>query len=184
MAVLSALFAVVYGGCNWLTARRADTLKLYADWELSLPLVPQMIWIYLSLFVLFLLPLFCLGRDELLLLSRRIACGILLSGAAFLLFPAQLGFARVAEPGALFGVIHALDHPHNLVPSLHVVISGLILAALRDPSPPWLRIALAAWFGLICVSVVLVHQHHVLDVIAGILLTYVLMRALRKGETT
>ncbi len=179
MALLSAIFVVVYGGCNWLASQRRHTLRLYFDWELFIPLAPWMIWIYLSLFALFVLPVFCLNRDALLLLSKRIALGVMVSGAAFLLLPAQLGFARAASPEGLFAAIYALDHPHNLVPSLHVIMSGLILGALLEPSPPRLRNVFAAWFVLICASVVLVHQHHVLDVIAGLLVTWVLIRSVR-----
>jgi membrane-associated phospholipid phosphatase len=182
MGALSILFAAVYGGCNWLASQRQETLKLYLDWELAIPLVPWMIWIYASLFALFFLPVFCLNQRELARLSRRIAAAIMISGAVFLLFPAQLGFARAADTGVLFGIIHALDHPHNLAPSLHVSLSGLILGSLLSPSPRWLRVAIAAWFTLICVSVVLVHQHHLLDVLTGILVICVLMRTWRKGR--
>jgi membrane-associated phospholipid phosphatase len=106
-----------------------------------------------------------------------------LSGVIFLLIPAQLGYTRATAPDTLFGLlglIHALDHPHNLVPSLHVIISGLIFAALHGASPTWLRHAFAVWFMLICVSVILVHQHHILDVIGGVLVTWFLMRSGRK----
>jgi len=182
MAALAMLFTVVYGGSNRLASRRQETFRLYFDWELGIPLIPWMAWIYASLFAVFFLPVFCLNRNDLASLARRIALAIVISGVLFLLFPAHLGFARAAEPGVLLGLIHALDHPHNLVPSLHVSLSGLVLASLIAPSPPWLRVTFVTWFAMICVSAVLVHQHHVFDVLGGILVICVLMRAWRNGR--
>jgi membrane-associated phospholipid phosphatase len=61
--------------------------------------------------------------------------------------------------------------PHNLVPSLHVAASILLIAALwRALTPVWIRAGLLLWGVLLCASVVLVHQHHLLDVLGGWLL--------------
>jgi membrane-associated phospholipid phosphatase len=177
--MLLILFVIVYGSCNWLTSQRQNRHTLYFNWELGIPLVPEMIWGYLSLFVLFLLPVFCLRQEALVLLARRIAYGIWIAGAVFLLLPAELGFARAANTDAVFSVIHALDHPHNLAPSLHVIFSGLILGALGGASPPRLRHVFGGWFVLICAAVILVHQHHLLDVFSGILVTWLVVRAVR-----
>jgi hypothetical protein len=32
-ALLSLLFLVVYGGCNWLSSQRSDVGILYFEWE-------------------------------------------------------------------------------------------------------------------------------------------------------
>ncbi len=36
---VAALFAVVYFGMNWITARRTGNYHLFFDWELSIPFV-------------------------------------------------------------------------------------------------------------------------------------------------
>jgi len=170
--VLVPLFAAVYGTCNWLTAQRGDLQRFYFDWELAIPFVPAMVCVYLSLIVTFFLPVFCLRGPALVTLSRRLGWGTVLSGFVFLLLPASLGFERPEEvPGweAVFRLIHLVDHPHNLVPSMHIIWSGLILGTLRGTSPAWARRLFEVWFALICVSVVLVHQHHLIDVFGGIL---------------
>jgi len=62
-------------------------------------------------------------------------------------------------------------------------MSGLILGALRGASPPRLRRVFAAWFVLMCASVVLVHQHHVLDVPGAMLVTCFLRHAVRPEDS-
>ena len=67
--------------------------------------------------------------------------------------------------------------PHNLVPSLHVATSALFIAVLyRSLSSVWIRAGLILWGMLLCASVLLVHQHHVLDVVSGLLLGYLCYR--------
>jgi membrane-associated phospholipid phosphatase len=174
-ALLTVLFFSVYGFCNWFTAQRATRYRLWFDWELVIPFVPEMVWIYLSLWICFFLPMFALRAPALNALCRRLAFAVLVSGLIFLLLPAQAGFERpgdLPERFAAFGFIYLFDLPHNLVPSLHISWSALFVGALRDASPAWLRRALAAWFVALCASVLLVHQHHVLDVLGGLLVAW------------
>lgn len=172
---LDVLFIVVYGTCNWLTSQRSDLMRLYFEWELAIPFTPAMVWVYLSLFALFPLPAFALRSAQLHTLGRRLCFATLVSGALFLLLPTRLGFERpatVPDYQIAFAFIHFLDLPHNLVPSLHISWSGLILHSLRAVSLGWMRRLLASWFAMICAAVVLVHQHHLLDVIGGLLVGY------------
>ena len=171
-ALLTVLFLPVYALCNWITAQRDTRYRLWFDWELGIPFVPQMIWVYLSLFACFFLPMFALRAPALNALCRRLAFAVVVSAAGFLLLPAQTGFERpvvAAESPAAFALVYFLDLPHNLVPSLHVSWSALFLVALREASAPWLRRVLEVWFISLCASVLLVYQHHVIDVIGGLL---------------
>ena len=183
---LDVLFIVVYGACNWITSQRSDLLRLYFDWELAIPFTPAMVWVYLSLFALFPLPAFALRAGALRALGRRLCFATLVSGAFFLLLPARLGFERpaiVPEYEIAFAFIHVLDLPHNLVPSLHISWSGLILYSVHAVSARWARRLLELWFGMICAAVVLVHQHHVLDVIGGVLVGYAAIVVVRDRIT-
>jgi membrane-associated phospholipid phosphatase len=174
--LLDVLFVAVYGGLNWLTARREGLVGLYFDWETRLPFVPGMIYAYLSINVLFVLPLFVLDERGMRLLARRIAWAIVLSGAVFLLLPARLGFVRpAAVPGyqAVYSLLYAIDRPHNLFPSLHVAYSTLIVAALCGRASGPARALLVGWLGLIAAAVVLVHQHHLADVAGGFAVAWI-----------
>lgn len=182
-ALLTLLFVVVYPGCNWITSQRAGLYRLWFDWELGIPFVPAMVWVYLSFFVTFFLPMFALREAALNVLCKRLALAVVVSGILFLLLPAQLGFERpsdVRDHAAVFHLIYQFDLPHNLVPSLHVSWSALILGSLRAASPRWwARRLLEAWLLLLCVAAVLVHQHHVLDVLGGLLVAYAVVTVVR-----
>lgn len=170
---LYLLFFLVYGGLNLVTSLRAQRLHLYLDWELGIPFWPEMMLGYASLLVLFLLPPFALSPTALTGLARRFVYATLIAAVAFLLFPAELGFERpeaTGSYGTIYRLLYTLDLPHNLVPSLHVTYSTLTLAALGSVSGPWLRGLLALWLGIICLSTLLVHQHHLLDVTGGLAL--------------
>jgi hypothetical protein len=182
--LLDLLFVAVYGGLNWLTTRRQDLWALHFDWETRLPFVPGMIYAYFSITALFVVPLFVMDARAMRLLARRIALAIVLSGAVFLLLPARLGFTRPAEVAgyqAVYALLYALDPPHNLVPSLHIAYSALILAALPTPrTPAWIRALLRGWLALIAVAVVLVHQHHLADVAGGLAVAWISRTAIKE----
>ena len=46
-------FAGIYGTCNNLASQALTHYSLYTQWELSIPLIPWMIYPYLSLNILF-----------------------------------------------------------------------------------------------------------------------------------
>src|SRR4051812_47978909 len=50
---LSALFLVVYGGCNWITSQRHDVGTFYFEWERAIPFVPFLILPYMSIDLFF-----------------------------------------------------------------------------------------------------------------------------------
>jgi membrane-associated phospholipid phosphatase len=187
LALLTLLFALVYGGCNWLAQWRGSSVGLYADWELALPFVPAMIYVYLSIGGLFLLPLFCLDGDEMRALAKAFAVATLAAGAVFLLLPAHLGHPRPPTvPGhdAFYALVYRLDLVHNTVPSLHITYSTLIVRIVGGVLPGRGSAVLHAWLALMAVAVVLVRQHHLLDVAAGLALGWAChryyLRALRR----
>ena len=185
---VGALFAVVYFASNWITAQRVQHYRLYFDWELAIPFVPAMIYVYASILVLFLLPPLFMRRRELAALVRTTLVVLLVAAAVFLLLPAEPGFQRPAQvPGydAVFQTLYAFDRPYNLVPSLHVACSVLCIAALLHASrSAAVRLGLLAWAALLSASVLLVHQHHLLDVLSGWLLGLAAYRLVYRRRTT
>lgn len=181
------IFFSIYPTCNWLTSKRSHPLALYIDPELSIPFVPEFVWMYFSMYFLFLAPPFFLGVSHLKVLGKQLVVGTILSGIFFIIFPTNLGFGRVAPDnsfyGSLFSNLFAIDLPHNMVPSLHVVFSALILLLLADTSQnAMVKFFWWTWLVLICVSTLLVHQHHILDVIAALALASFCRSWIQKGE--
>jgi membrane-associated phospholipid phosphatase len=171
--VIAVLFVVGYGGSNWLAAQRAVHLRLYLPAELAIPFIPAMIGPYLSINLLFALPLFRLQPEELRLLGRQMIVTTMVATAIFLFVPTALGFTRSMEPGGFapaYQLLYSLDYPYNCVPSLHVAYASQIVFALAARGSHRLRVSLALWLCLIMVSTVLSHQHNLLDLACGLLL--------------
>lgn len=184
--VVGIAFFSVYPISNWLTAQRGEVMHLYLRAELDVPFIPVFIWAYLSLYVLFFLPPFVLRAEAMQRLGRELVGATVFSGTAFLLFPATLGFPRQlpddALYGPIFGAMFSLDHPHNMVPSLHVVYSALIVSSMASAATSrrlqgfwWL------WLIVLCCSTLFVHQHHLLDVVSGLLVAIVFRQWTRIG---
>lgn len=168
---LSALFLVVYSGCNWITAQRSDVGTIHFEWERLIPFIPLMIVPYMSLDLFFITaPFLCRSERELTTFTRRIATAILVAGICFLLFPLRFAFERPHTGGilgAIFDWFRGMDLPYNLCPSLHIALSALIGATFARHLRGLLRLLSGTWFILIRASAVLTYQHHVMDVVGG-----------------
>jgi membrane-associated phospholipid phosphatase len=166
-------FLLVYFPLNAFAASGRKLVRLYFDWELSIPFVPGMIYFYFSLNALTGLSLFRLDERGLRRYALAVGAAILFSGIFFLLFPAQLGFPWPKPvPGHefFFEALYSVDKPHNLFPSLHITLSALSVRVMAESASRFFVGTLLAWLLLIGASVLLVHQHHVLDVLGGLVL--------------
>jgi membrane-associated phospholipid phosphatase len=171
-------FFAVYPAMNWITSLRRAPFHLYLTRELAIPFVPLFIWPYLSMYLLFALPLFFVPAERMAALGKQLIAGCLISAAMFLLIPAELGFRRQVPDSyaAIYAGMFNIDRPYNLVPSLHVIWSAAIVLACADFARTPVRIALLAWLGVVIASTILVHQHHLLDVIAALAIVFFLRR--------
>ena len=143
-----------------------------------IPFVPAMMTVYVLAFVQW-LACFALLIWEPSRRCRYFALGIvfteLLCAACFLLYPTWMADRPVPEGSDLFSrltaLIFALDNPsRNLFPSLHCAFSWLCLRvtlASERVKPP-LRAVNLIFTLLVLASVVLVKQHVVVDIPAGV----------------
>ncbi len=173
-AALSLLFLIIYGSCNWITTQRTDVGTWFYSWERSIPFVPTMILPYMSIDLFFVAaPFLCSNRRELTILARRIVLAIVIAGICFLLLPLRFAFDRphaVGWLGAIFDWFRTMDHPHNLFPSLHIALQLILVDLYARHTRGLLRAVVVVWFGLIGISTVLTYQHHVVDVLGGVVL--------------
>ena len=166
-------WVLVYHGANWLTEGRSWRVRVHLDVERAMPFVPSFILGYLSLNLVFLPAPFVLrSRRELEALALSLAVAIGVAGVCFLLIPAELAYPK-SDPGAwaaLFTLAHELALSYNLVPSLHVAMSCLCLAAYATHCGKLGKSLLGLWAATIAVSTLLIHEHHLLDVLTGLIL--------------
>jgi membrane-associated phospholipid phosphatase len=173
-------WVLVYHGTNRLTGLRTYRVPVHLDAELAIPFVPPFIIAYLSLNFVFLpAPFILRSRHELEALALSVAAAIAVAGVSFLLFPAELAYSP-CDPGAWsasFALARELALPnYNLVPSLHVAMSCICLAAYATHCGPAGKALLAAWASVIALSTLLTHQHHLLDVATGLALAVICKR--------
>jgi membrane-associated phospholipid phosphatase len=173
--LITAEFAVVFYGADWLTAQHALRIRAYANVELAIPLVPVMVVPYMTMYVIFWFAPFILRSSaDLDRFAGAIARVIVIAGVAFVIFPAELGFAPVSSAGSVWNpwlqLATTLSRPYDLVPSLHVALFTVAAATYAARVSRGLRVLLGAWLVIVAASTVLTHQHHLIDVVLGLAL--------------
>jgi len=173
--LITAEFAVVYYGADWITARHALRIHAYGTSELRIPLVPVMVVPYMTMYCIFLFAPFVLrSTADLDRFAGALARVIVIAGVAFVLLPAQLGFTPVNTTASVWDpwlrLATALSRTYNLVPSLHVALFTVAAATYATRVSMWVRVLLGIWLVIVAASTILAHQHHLIDVAAGLVL--------------
>jgi len=172
-ARLTALFAVVFYGADAIAALRPFHWHVQLAWELAIPYWPAAFPAYFSVLAVPFLPLFLLPDAQAVRRwEQRMAVTVLVAGLVFIAFPVEPGYAS-ADAGRwapLAALARGVSGRYNLLPSLHVALTVVTLQAVWRFAGRAGRAALAVWFALLVASVLLTHQHHVADVVAGALL--------------
>lgn len=177
-AITGIFSTVVYFGANEIASKNKHFYQLYFEFERGIPMVPWMIYIYQSFAFLIIITYLSIKSPQKIKaysISFMSSCGI--AAVFFILFPAELGFSRTENIEGyefMFNLIHAIDKPHNLAPSLHIAYSGLGAYVLSSEiQSKILKGMIWIWYLLICISIVLVHQHHLFDIFTGAMLVVV-----------
>lgn len=168
-------FVLVYGASDLLTAHRSLRVPIHFAWETRIPLVPGTVWIYMSIYALFLAAPFIL-RSPQALIALAVTHASLVAAAAigFLAFPAALAYpaadvsASQGITAALYRAADRMNLDYNLLPSLHVALSVSCVALYAPRARRAGQVLLWLWAAAIGASTVLTHFHHVLDAIAGV----------------
>lgn len=173
LVFLGPFFFLSYGGVNYLTSLRSDVGVIVQDWEHALPFVPWLMLPYMSIDAFYAASLFLFRkRSALDRHAVRLLLATLISLIGFLLFPLQFTFeVPKAEGfnGFLQAVLLGFDKPFNQAPSLHISLLIILWVVYAKRLSGWWRLALHGWFFAIGASVLLVYQHHFIDVWTGAL---------------
>ena len=173
LVFITTLFAAIYTWTNQQAHLSPFHYQFFFDWELKIPKWPHWIFIYMSLNIFLVMPVFYLDSKGIIQIAAAFVFCTLIAGIIFYLFPAKVVFERSTEglPNYLNWIyqrIYAVDLPFNSLPSLHVSFSYLAMRAIvSKANSVKQRGFFLIWFLLISISVVVTHQHHVLDIFAG-----------------
>lgn len=173
-------FILIYGGTNAVTAHRSFRVRVFLDAELNIPFVPEAAIIYMSIYPLFLAAPFILRkRQEFVALAVTLNIVILVAGICFLLLPAQVGYPLQTDFGVFPNVYHFADRlslAYNLVPSLHVALAVICISVFAARSSRIGRTLFWLWAMAIATSTLLIHKHHLLDVVTGYMLAWLAVK--------
>ena len=167
-------FETTYIATNYLTGLHRLRVHVHSDAELGIPFVPSMAVVYISLNLMLALSPFVLRTwREISPLCVVMILETLICALFFLLLPVELGFAPQTEPGVwgrFCGWVSAVSLKYNNMPSLHVGFAFTAAMAFGERCGALGRRLFLLWAVLIAASTVLIHEHHLADVVAGIVL--------------
>jgi membrane-associated phospholipid phosphatase len=167
-------FTAGYLAINWFSQVRTHFFNVGFDFENQIPFIPVFIFGYLLVYLSVIL--FYVVIDDI----KDWHCGVIafiasttLAYIVFLVFPVRMDLrpemSEIAGSSLSLAVTrfyYYIDAPYNLFPSLHVTYPTLAaLVAWRHHSK--MRLAFAAMAVLVAISVILVKQHYIADVVAG-----------------
>ena len=173
LAFLGPFFFISYGLLNQLTSIRPDVGVVVEDWERAIPFVPWMMLPYMSIDAFYAASLFLFRKRHALdRHALRLLLATVISLIGFLLFPLQFSFPVPKVDGFngfLQAVLLGFDKPYNQAPSLHIsLLIVLWVVYAKRLQGVWCYL-LHVWFSAIAASVLLVYQHHFIDVWTGAL---------------
>lgn len=177
LSLLVAFYTGGYLGINRFNAFRDRYYDVSLWFEKDIPFVPSMIIGYSFVFVLIIILFLVIDnmpdfRD----ICLRFLNMTLICFAIFLMFPVRMNFRpEVVMTGdwitALVSFYFWLDQPYNLFPSMHLGASFFVAfyCMRKGRIIGWTTMAMAVIVG---VSVVLLKQHYIMDVVAGFLVAW------------
>lgn len=185
-ASLSLLIPGPYFLLQYFPVRPVIELSPYAL-DLSIPFLPDSMWVYQSLYPLLLLAGMLTGvKNDLQLFVRAMLAASAGAFAFFLLLPTSV--PRPPDAAGLYGLWTMFEKSSNALPSLHAAFCVIVIGFLPLCFQTKLaRGAALLWIAGILVSTLTTKQHIVLDLLAGSALgvtALVLMRTARPKPHT
>jgi membrane-associated phospholipid phosphatase len=173
----SCWFGLLFGGAEILTAHRSLRVPVHFAWEQGIPLVPEAVWIYMSIYALFLMAPFVLQSPrDLFALAFTHASLVAAAVIGFLVLPARTAFPATGHrlsdgvTTALYRLADTYNLDYNLLPSLHVALSVSCVAIYAPRARRLGQGLLWLWAAAISAATIMTHFHHVLDAVTGLAL--------------
>ncbi len=183
---LVLVFILVFYGADIITIFRGTPRAVNFVWEENIPFLPAFYLIYYSVFILYLLIAVILHKspDDIRFLTRRMMVCIALAGIAFIIFPVKSGYLPLpeCEVNWITKITWVVAGRYNMLPSLHVALTIIIIKGMWIRLRPWLKGLMLAWGAALVVSTLFTHQHHILDVLTGVILAFSIGLFVKGGD--
>lgn len=169
------LFMIIYNFCGWYASNLEHVGSFVFRFEEYIPFLAWMIIPYMSSGLFFALIFFmCSEQKELTLLTKRINFVTIVSGLFFIILPLKFTFVKPELDSPIlrffFQFLNTWDTNYNQAPSLHISYACIFWSVLhRELHGKW-KIVIAIWLLLMGISTLTVYQHHLIDIMAALLL--------------
>lgn len=174
------IFIIFFGGASALSALIPWRAQVALPFELGIPFRPEWSLVYMSMIpLLLLLPLVRPRWRDLFPIFATLVAETIVASVFFIVLPVQSSFPDRHATGMwreVFLVADTLNLERNLFPSLHVAFAATALLVLAPAVGLGARFLLFAWVSAIAASTLLIHEHHIVDVAAGMLLAVIAWR--------
>ena len=155
--------------------------------DAAIPFLPEWISVYYLPFLSWAVSGFVIlaqGKEHARRVTRAFVIAMGLSALVFLCWPLTIERPEVEGSGLFRDLVRATyqtDQPNNLFPSLHVLMSYFCWRCLWDCPrvSRWFKGLNLVVFLLVCLSVVFVKQHLVIDIPGGIIVGEAAIQAAR-----
>lgn len=178
----------MYLGMNWYSHHYQIQNFFYWQWELNIPLIEWFILVYFSAYLSFLPVFFGLDFNGHLNIAKALIVSGIIGCFIFFIYPTSCAYTRdlneIQHFKYFFQFLWGQDNPVTLMPSFHVAMSGIfLLPIIKATKLGKIKFLYLIWLALICLSIVLVHQHHVVDIFSGLALSYLSLKLMAKVKT-
>lgn len=138
------------------------------------PFMPEAIIIYISFFITLPIVTAVLPEPHFQATLKAYLLASLVAFLIFIVYPTQhsqqpLDMIDKKWIAAIFQCIYSIDRASNCLPSLHVTLSVIAALGISNGCPQW-KIHGGFFASCIIMSTILTKQHHIIDLLAGIVL--------------
>lgn len=173
--LFTLIFYAIYGLTDHLTELHSYRVAVHFPWEPHNPMITWMSVVYVSISPLLMLAPWVIREvRRFQLMFKVMVVETVIAGVFFLVLPVQQVYPEPAPTGDfawVFNLADTLNLNHNELPSLHVAFA-FTLVYFYAADRTWLgKMLLWSWGGLLAISTMLTHQHYLLSVAAGMLLS-------------
>jgi membrane-associated phospholipid phosphatase len=146
-------------------------LHLESAWDAAIPFVPEFVFVYVAYYVWVLLPALVLNhRVQFYRAVTAFGFAQAVAITVFVIVPSSMVRPEITGGGPardLLRLLYAIDPGFNVLPSLHVAHSALVAMYFRSVRPALFPLV-AIGSLLISLSTLLIKQHWLWDVPAGL----------------
>lgn len=176
VAFFLLFFYCFYGAAAYLADYIGYKFDVGFEFEKQIPFVPELALVYLSVGPMMLLSIFILRQPEKMRPLLTVLCAQTLVGFfIFLAFPVESNFPQMQEPANLpliFRIADLINLKNNELPSLHFCFAATMALVYSSGRRTAVALLFHAWALSIAASTLLIHEHNLLDLVAGYLLAW------------